>query len=190
MSKNKRHQIGNQRPSNNTVVLYDTSFATWLVIIFIFVVGLLLFMAPWTWVTSFAKFTLEPKLILSAMGMGAVLVALLMMNESLNQIILDRIKNKIFFNKRLFRTISRVLDCHEIADTIIDTTKDSEGDNAYRVSLQLKSGETVLLSKAYLSLRSSAEYERDRVDHILKHPYDKFRKKDNTPFISIGGSKE
>lgn len=186
--KKERSHGGYQRPGSNTIVLSSDPILIWLFALPFLLVGLLFVAAPWGLASNSAQIPIGIKLVISAMGLGSAMVAVLIFRAGLAQVLLDRSNNRVIIGKRFSKRILRTIDCQSISAVTIDTDKDSDGDTTYRVQLELKSGETIPLNKAYVSIRETAEYERDRIRHLLKNPYDSYSKKDRTPWLFIGNS--
>lgn len=188
MKKERSHR-GYQRPGSNTIVLSSDPLLIWFFALPFLLVGLLFVAAPWGLASNSAQIPIGIKLVISAMGLGSVMVAVLIFRSGLAQVLLDRSNNRVIIGKRFSKRILRTIDCQSISAVTIDTDKDSDGDTTYRVQLELKSGETIPLTKAYVSLRETAEFERDRIRHLLKNPYESYSKRDPTPWVAIGNSK-
>ncbi len=186
--KKERSHGGYQRPGSNTIVLSSDPILIWLFALPFLLVGLLFVAAPWGLASNSAQIPIGIKLVISAMGLGSAMVAVLIFRAGLAQVLLDRSNNRVIIGKRFSKRILRTIDCQSISAVTIDTDKDSDGDTTYRVQLELKSGETIPLNKAYVSIRETAEYERDRIRHLLKNPYDSYSKKDRTPWLVFGNS--
>ena len=86
------------------------------------------------------------------------MVAVFIFRSGLDQVLLDRGSNRIIIGKRFSKRVLRTIDCQSISDVTIDCGVDSDGDTTYRVQLVLKSGETIPLTKAYVSIKETAEF--------------------------------
>lgn len=187
--KKERSYGGYQRPGSNTIVLTSDPIIIWLFALPFLLVGLLFVAAPWGLASNSAQLSIPTKLIISAMGLAATMVAVFIFRSGLAQVLLDRSSNRILIGKRFSKRILRTIDCQSISDVTIECGVDSDGDATYRVQLELKSGENIPLTKAYVSLKKTAEFERERIRHLLKNPYESYSKKDPTPWIAVGNSR-
>lgn len=188
MARKEKRLVGYQRPGTNTTILLRDSILTWFFALPFLFGGILFVIAPWGLASNSDQLSLVAKLALSSMGFASAFVAFIIVKAGLDEILLDRSCNRVIFGKRFSKRIIRTIDCQTIADITISTSKDSEGDEAYRLQFVLKSGEIVPLTKSYLSLLKTAEYERARIKHLLKNPYEAYAKKDPTPWLAFGNS--
>lgn len=192
MASKEKRLDGYQRPGTNTTILLRDSILIWFFALPFLFGGILFVIAPWGLASNSDQLSLVAKLALSSMGFASAFVAFYIVKAGLDEITLDRSRNRVIFGKRFSKRILRTIECQTIADTTIGTTigtnKDSEGDEAYLLQFVLKSGEIVPLTKSPLSLRKTAEYERARIKHLLKNPYEPYSAKDPTPWLAFGNS--
>lgn len=177
-------------PGKNALILHRDSIFIWIFALPFFAVGLLFTAMPWGLASNSDQMPIWAKFICSGMGMLSMLAALVIWRTGLDEVILDRSRNRLVFCKRFSGRITRTIPCQDIADTVIETTKDSEGDTAYRVNLKLMSGEQVPVCKSLTTLKKSAEEDCARIRHQIKHPFDTYprgslSKRNGAPLLEL-----
>jgi len=93
--KKERSYGGYQRPGSNTIVLTGDPILIWLFALPFLLVGLLFVAAPWGLASNSALLSIPTKLIISAMGLAATMVAVFIFRSGLSQVLLDRGSNRI-----------------------------------------------------------------------------------------------
>ena len=90
--KKERSHGGYQRPGSNTIVLSSDPILIWLFALPFLLVGLLFVAAPWGLASNSAQIPIGIKLVISAMGLGSAMVAVLIFRAGLAQVLLDRFR--------------------------------------------------------------------------------------------------
>ncbi|MBK8224354.1 MAG: hypothetical protein IPK73_25390 [Candidatus Obscuribacter sp.] len=177
-------------PGKNALILHRDSIFIWIFALPFFAVGLLFIAMPWGLASNSDQVPLWGRFLCSAMGMFSTLTALVLWRAGLDEVILDRSRNRLVFCKRFSGRITRTIACEEVADVVLETTKDSDGDTAYRVVLKLVNGKQVPVNRNLVTSRELADEDRARIKHQIKHPFDIYprgslAKRKAPPFITF-----
>ncbi|MBN8662511.1 MAG: hypothetical protein J0M35_19240 [Candidatus Obscuribacter phosphatis] len=136
-----------------------------------FLIGLLFFVAPWGLASNSDSLSIPIKLVISGMGTVAMFVSLIVFRSASKVSVLDRGAGCVIVRQRLDKRSTRRINISEIADVILDTSKDSDGENTYRSVLLLKSGEKVGLSNAYIYDEAEAKQKVAKISALIRDPY-------------------
>lgn len=166
---NNKNSIGQVAElSSTTVLLAKDPIITYFLALGAILLGLSFIIVPALSEGFSNSKTLVPQLLMCLIGACGVTVGIVIFRIGLTETLLDRGNNLLIIRKRFNHKIITAIEVSNIQELTIDSAKDSEGDQTYRLVFKLKSGELQPLTQSSSSNKEAVELSKRKIDGLLQ----------------------